>query len=347
MITHNDLLVNDLEQFLTENQVRRAVIIADREVCQLHGNFFRSFPCNYCTYPLKVSETKKNWQEIEKIMKFMLREKITTDTWLVNVGGGVICDMGSLSATLYKRGMHVLNIPTTLLSMIDAAWGGKTGVNMSKVKNAIGTYNNDYHVFIDISFLKTLPAKELWSAVGEMFKYALIADKNLWKKLGTLPTSEKMINMEMIPYDWIQTCIEIKQHFVLQDFRDTGIRRVLNAGHTLGHAIESLCANKNILTHGHAVALGLIAEAYISAKQRFLPMNTAKEIKSKILPLFPAPRLSSRDKTIMYHLIENDKKNNHGKICLPLIQEIGKCSPLQYTLREEILEAFSFLEESG
>ena len=234
---------------------------------------------------------------------------------LINLGGGVIGDMGGFCAATYKRGIDFIQIPTTLLAMVDASIGGKLGVDFNMLKNQIGLFSNPKSVIINPIFLNTLTVKELHSGFAEVIKHALISNKNLWKELSS--TSFKKLKWEKI----IIRSIEIKNTIVNSDPKEENNRKKLNFGHTFGHAIESyyLDIGEPIL-HGEAVFMGIILESEISV----LSKHEKKEIKDYICSNFKLPKLPSKDKLIPFLI--NDKKNQKHKINFSLLSGIGSCT---------------------
>jgi 3-dehydroquinate synthase len=269
---------------------------------------------------IPAGESLKNLATCEVIWKELLKQHIDRNALLINLGGGVITDMGGFVALAYKRGIHFIQIPTTLLSMVDASAGGKTGIDFKGYKNAIGFFSEAEKVFIYPDFLKTLPDEELLSGYAEVVKHALISDADVWKKL------QQQNPLEI--KDWlsvIQHSVSVKQNIVQHDYKEQGLRKVLNFGHTIGHAIESYSLKKKKpILHGHAVALGIVAESYLSMIKCNLPPGDFAEINSYLLQHYGkycSVKLSY--KSLKKYLL-NDKKNSDGNIMFSLIEEIGK-----------------------
>lgn len=234
---------------------------------------------------------------------------------LINLGGGVIGDMGGFCAATYKRGIDFIQIPTTLLAMVDASIGGKLGVDFNVLKNQIGLFSNPKSVIINPIFLQTLTVNELHSGFAEVIKHALISNKNLWKELTS--TSFKKLKWEKI----IIRSIEIKNTIVNSDPKEENNRKKLNFGHTFGHAIESYYLDiGNPILHGEAVFMGIILESAISV----LSKQEKKEIKDYIYTNFKLPKLPAKDKLIPF--LMNDKKNQKHKINFSLLSGIGSCT---------------------
>jgi len=235
---------------------------------------------------------------------------------LINVGGGVVTDLGGFVAATYKRGMPFINVPTSLLAMVDAAHGGKTGIDLANAKNLIGLIVNANAVYSQASFLETLPKNQLKSGFAEMLKHGLIADAQHWENaLESFPTiTEELINRSA----------EIKLEIVAQDPTEKGKRKLLNFGHTLGHAIESyLLENERPILHGEAVAAGVIIEADLSRNFAQLSNNDFVEIEKKIDSIFSRISLQSTEIDEILAWLKFDKKNKGGKNKFTLLNSIG------------------------
>ncbi len=257
---------------------------------------------------------------------------------IINLGGGVISDLGGFIASTFKRGIDFINVPTTLLGMVDAAIGGKNGVDLGSLKNQVGTITSPQLVLIDSVYLDTLPQNEMLSGFAEMLKHGLIADKNIWKQF--LDLSE----IDFTEFDqMIYESVQVKNNIVMQDPTENGIRKALNFGHTLGHAIESLFLqdeNKSALLHGEAIAAGMILESFISYKKNLLSREEYYEIKYTIKNLFEDIVFSESDIERLLTLLIHDKKNEYGNVNFALLDGIGKIAINQNTDNDIIIEAF-------
>lgn len=239
---------------------------------------------------------------------------------LINIGGGVITDMGGFVASAYKRGIEFVNIPTTLLSMVDASVGGKTGVDLGVLKNQIGVFADPQMVIIDPVYLQTVPEKEITSGMAEIIKYGLTYDKTLWDKF-----TENASDVNIL--DLIHRSIEIKNEVVLEDRLEGGLRKILNFGHTIGHAVESHfleSEDKETLTHGEAIALGMITETYISTKLFNFPTKDLEIIKEVIVKIFGKIPVLKSDYPAVLDLMKHDKKNVNGQVNFVLLEGIEK-----------------------
>ncbi len=266
---------------------------------------------------IKQGEKNKNIHSCLKIWKQLSAVNADRKTLLINLGGGVLCDMGGFAASAYKRGIDFIHVPTTLLAMVDASIGGKTAVNMAPYKNQIGLFSTPKAVFINPIFLKTLPAKETKNAYAEILKHALIKSPELWSEIK----NDGFAHIEK----YIKTSIKIKSTLVMADEKEAGLRKNLNFGHTLGHALEMLSDTfmKSPLKHGEAVAAGIICESYISSVY-FKDSNlNVDEIGSIIKQYFPLFKIDKKHYENIYQLMEADKKNIMGHIKMVLIKDIG------------------------
>jgi 3-dehydroquinate synthase len=259
---------------------------------------------------------------------------------LINLGGGVVTDLGGFVASTFKRGIDFINIPTTLLSMVDASVGGKTGVDLGVLKNQVGVIINPKMVLVDQYYLKTLPAEEYRSGYAEMLKHGLIEDEAYWKTLSNF----KNISTEEIA-SFIHHSVNIKNNVVLEDPYEHGLRKILNFGHTLGHAIESYCLtneNKKTLLHGEAIAIGMILEAFLAKELTQLSSEECDEIKTVFNSIYPAVKFSSEEINEIIELLQYDKKNSHGKIKFVLLKSIGKAIIDMEVSNELLLSSFEY-----
>ncbi len=239
---------------------------------------------------------------------------------VINLGGGVVTDLGGFVASTFKRGVDFINVPTTLLSMVDASVGGKTGVDLGPLKNQIGVINQPKMVLVVTSFLKTLEERQLHSGYAEMLKHGLIQDSTYWEILKSVSTFDGIDSL-------VQTSVGIKNKVVIEDPTEKGLRKILNFGHTLGHAIESYFLESEVhetLLHGEAIAIGMILEGYLSHKLSGLPENEMNDIKSTFLSRYEKVSFTEEDIHNILSLLKFDKKNSHGKINFVLLEQIGK-----------------------
>lgn len=291
---------------------------------------------------IQEGETHKSLESAAYIWNILSNQGARRNSVLVNIGGGLVTDIGGFAASCFKRGIKCINIPTTLLSQVDASVGGKTGINFNGLKNEIGTFTLPSKVIIDTCFLKTLPYTQLLSGFGEMLKHALLAGGKHF---------EKILQLDLTHIDWanfsslIQESVEIKYAVVQHDPKETGIRKALNFGHTAGHALESAAISSGReLSHGAAIAYGMIAELCLSVrKMGFNPVLYEKIVRF-IRNIYPE-YMASEDDSTLYELMLHDKKNDREGVNFTLLQEPGAFSIDNYCSREEIEQALQALKQ--
>lgn len=258
---------------------------------------------------------------------------------VINLGGGVISDLGGFVASTFKRGIDFINVPTTLLGMVDASIGGKNGVDLGSLKNQVGTITAPQMVLIDTTFLETLPQNEMRSGLAEMLKHGLIADKKYWKQFIDLSQVD-FADFDQLIYD----SVRIKNNIVMQDMSENGIRKALNFGHTLGHAIEShflMDENKETLLHGEAIAAGMVLESYISMEKKLISREEYFQIKYVVKNIFDDILFGESDIVAILELLIHDKKNEYGNISFALLDGIGNAIIDQNAENEIIIAAFA------
>jgi 3-dehydroquinate synthase len=259
---------------------------------------------------------------------------------LINLGGGVITDMGGFVASTFKRGIDFINVPTTLLSMVDASIGGKTGVDLGALKNQIGVINQPTMVLVVSDFLKTLDERQMQSGFAEMLKHGVIQDRNYWNALREVKDFEQI---DLLIYE----SISIKNKVVLEDPTEQGLRKILNFGHTLGHAIESyyLAHGDKLLLHGEAIAIGMVLEAWLSHELEGLPRKDLEDIKQTFLGRYPKIEFSEQEIQQIIELLKFDKKNAFGKINFVLLRNIGN-PVIDVQIENNLLQrAFAYYSE--
>ncbi|MEP6646824.1 MAG: 3-dehydroquinate synthase family protein [Saprospiraceae bacterium] len=266
-------------------------------------------------------ERNKNIDACRIIWSALIKYGADRTSMILNVGGGVICDMGGFAAACYQRGIRFGHIPTTVMAMGDAAIGGKLGVDHDGFKNYVGLIQNPAFIWVDPIFIETLPVTEIRSGMSEVVKHAIIGSEKLWAKL------EKIKSLETLSWnDMIEESISVKIKIVEKDLRENGQRKVLNFGHTIGHALESYCLTREIeMKHGHCVALGMLAESQIAFSQKLLNRTDFEAITTTIDQLLTPwiPDFPSVDKLLPW--LEGDKKKLNGRVGFSLPDKIGSC----------------------
>ncbi|MEW7276961.1 3-dehydroquinate synthase [Aquimarina sp. 2201CG1-2-11] len=261
---------------------------------------------------------------------------------MINLGGGVITDLGGFIACTYKRGISYINIPTSLLAMVDASVGGKTGVDLGNLKNMVGVISESEMVLVDTVYLGTLPADQMRSGYAEVLKHGLIQDKGYWDRTNDL-SKLSTTDLDQIIYD----SVIIKNKIVFEDPTEQNIRKYLNFGHTLGHAIESFYLThpeKPTLLHGEAIAIGMIMEAYISVELLSLTNNELDQITKVLLATFPKVDIDSNDHKAIMDLLVHDKKNESGNIYFVLLNTIGDAKYNCIASDELIIKSFEYYQ---
>ena len=287
-------------------------------------------------------EEEKNITISAKIISVLLENNADRKSLLINLGGGVIGDIGGFTASVYKRGIRFINIPTTLLSMVDASVGGKNGINFLERKNIIGTFTNPEAVFIFPDFIKTLLPRETRSGYAEILKHILLSDEGRWKYIqDNVPVFlDEKNRAELISHS-----VRFKAGITKEDFKEEGRRMILNFGHTIGHAIESFSFQGNEpLMHGEAIAAGMIAELYLSKKLAGFPESDMFSVIHFIRSVFPEIHLNCNPEDLIPFLYD-DKKNSRDKIAFSLLKSPGVPAGISYPDLEFIVESLIFLNE--
>ena len=287
---------------------------------------------------LDCGEENKSVESVSRIWMMLSKQGARRSSILVCVGGGVVTDLGGFAASTFKRGMRCINVPTTLLAQVDASLGGKTGFNFNGLKNDIGTFSIPEKVIIDPRFLNHLPVRERMSGFAEMIKHGLLSNREYLTRLLNLEHQE-MTQEYML--ELIRRSVTIKNEIVTRDPREQGLRKVLNFGHTIGHAIESLSITRGTpLLHGEAVALGLVAELYLSVKEKGFPEEIYREVRNFVKQHYPPYPLMDHVDTL-YELMLHDKKNERWGVNFTLLSGIGEFSLDNYCSKDLVVEALS------
>ncbi len=340
-IVFNENAYAELNLHLQENNYSKLFILVDEntnEYCLPKLLPLLSTEIQLEIIELESGELNKNIHTCTEVWNILTELGADRKSVLLNLGGGVISDLGGFVASTYKRGIAFINIPTTLLGMVDASVGGKNGVDLGSLKNQIGTITNPEMIVVDSRFLETLPHNQMRSGLAEMLKHGLIADQTYWNLFLDL---SKIDSAELD--EVVYKAIQIKNFIVEQDPTENGIRKALNFGHTLGHAIESYFLekeNKTTLLHGEAIAIGMILESFLSLDKKMLELNEYIEIKNTIKSFFGTVEIVEEDLKPICDLLIHDKKNEYGKIQFALLDGIGKVKINQEVSIDIIMSAF-------
>jgi 3-dehydroquinate synthase len=294
---------------------------------------------------IKAGDMHKSLEQLSSIWTALSNGGASRNSLLVNLGGGMVTDMGGFAGATFKRGLHTINIPTTLMASVDAAVGGKTGINFNGLKNEIGSFYVPECVFIDCEFLRTLDRDNILSGYAEMMKHALISSIDNYASVMLFDLDAKMDFAFL--NKMVAQSVAVKEHIVEEDPQEHGIRKALNFGHTIGHAYESLSFQKNApLLHGHAVAAGLVSELYLSHVVCNFPMDKLRQVVYYIKEYYHPFHFDCNDYETLYSLMTHDKKNEAGIINFTLLSQIGDVRINQQVSKEKILESLDFYRES-
>lgn len=331
-----------LNQILVTNGYSKIFILTDSNTTEYCLPYFlQRLETNLLFEIIEIEdgETNKTIETCFEVWSVLSEYEADRKALFISLGGGVVTDLGGFVAATYKRGIDFVSIPTTLLAMVDASVGGKTGVDLGGLKNQIGLFANPQMVLVDVNFLETLPGNEMRSGLAEMYKHGLIADISYWNQLKDL-SNFTTNDLELLIYH----SITIKNNIVLEDPKEKNVRKKLNFGHTLGHAIESYHLNNDeipTLLHGEAVAIGMILESNLSKQKGYISDIFYNEIVSILNDVFPKIQLSEKDIEECLRLLVHDKKNESGCVNFTLIKENGEAIINQEVLTEMIINAFA------
>ena len=293
-----------------------------------------------------ATDTHKNLDTLAAVWTALGNGGGSRHSLMMNLGGGMVTDLGGFAASTFKRGIPYINIPTTLLSMVDASVGGKTGINFNGLKNEIGVFRTPETVIIDTEFLRTLDHENVCSGYAEMLKHGLISSRStLHASLSTLLA----FNLDDVDYrllgDMVGESVAVKEQIVTEDPLEHGIRKALNLGHTVGHAFESWALTRKPVLHGNAVAWGLICELYLSVIKTGFPTETMRQVVRFIKENYGTLPITCDDYPELYELMTHDKKNADGIINFTLLGGIGDIRINQSATQEEIYETLDFFRE--
>ncbi len=335
----------DLNNFVRQNNYSKVWVLVDenteRYCLPLLKNMWGDQ--NFQTIRISAGENYKNINTVSFIWRKMMAAQTPRNALLINLGGGVIGDMGGFCASTFKRGIDFIQIPTTLLAQIDASIGGKLGIDFDDIKNGIGLFRHPKAVFIFPEFLKTLSMRQIKNGFAEIIKHALIADEKEWQAIRQSDTTD-LTNIDRR----ILHSLRLKAGIVAQDPHEKGMRKLLNFGHTIGHAVESyFIKNRQTVFHGEAVAAGIICESYLSHQLTGLPTTGLKEITDFIKQQYQLPILNKRIFPNLIELMYNDKKNKGRVINFTLLKSIGT-GTFNHTASEAlILDSLNYYASLG
>ena len=343
IITNN--ATEELENIISESQNDKFFILTDSNT---NKNCLNMLHCsepiaNAHIITIKADDTNKNIESTAHVWKELSDNGCTRHSCLINIGGGMVTDLGGFAASTFKRGIEFINIPTTLLSMVDASVGGKTGINFNGLKNEIGVFNDAKAVIIDTAFLKTLDQHNICSGYAEMLKHSLLKDYKMWAQHINFnlynPDFDSLLSM-------IKESVGVKERIVSKDPHESGIRKALNLGHTAGHAFESYAMHTNRpILHGYAVAYGIICELYLSHALQGFPLDKMRQTVNFIKENYGRMNITCDDYESLYSLMKHDKKNTGNEINFTLLKDVGDIKINQTVSKELILESLDFYRE--
>ena len=338
-------LERDLVNAISECEHDRIFVLTDETTQQLCWPKIKHFKALKNSTPIiiKATDTHKNLDTLSQVWQALSNGGATRHSLMINLGGGMVTDLGGFAASTFKRGIDFINIPTTLLAMVDASVGGKTGINFGGLKNEIGVFSDSRFVIINTQFLDTLDHDNICSGYAEMLKHGLISDERTWAELVTfdLDTPDLSQLQRMVAES-----IKVKERIVEADPHEHGIRKALNLGHTMGHAFESFAMRRGTpILHGYAVAYGLISELYMSARKTAFPTDRMHQTVRFIRENYGTFNITCDDYPTLIELMRHDKKNTSGIINFTLLGNVGDIRINQTANEEEIKEALDFFRE--
>ncbi|MEP2935517.1 MAG: 3-dehydroquinate synthase [Gilvibacter sp.] len=335
-----------LQSYLDIQQPSKVVVLSDDNTeahCLTHFYEHINFEQEPISIAIPPGEDQKHMGTCMALLAELTNQGLDRKSLMINLGGGVITDLGGFVASIFKRGIDYINVPTSLLAIVDASIGGKTGVDLEHLKNQIGVINQSQMVLIDPNYLKTLPKNQLHSGFAEMIKHGLISTKEHWIDV------QKVIDNETIkPNSLIKDSISVKHAIVEQDPKELGIRKALNYGHTLGHAIESFCLSSDAvptLLHGEAIAIGMVLETYISTQLMGFPERELDHLVGIIAKLYPKVAFKPDHIEEIIEFMSYDKKNVNGQVNFVLLEDIGAIALDCEVDNDLILSAFDYYHQ--
>ena len=293
---------------------------------------------------IPATDSHKTLESLSHVWSELQRMGATRHSLMVNLGGGMVTDLGGFAASTFKRGIPYINIPTTLLSMVDASVGGKTGINFGGLKNEIGVFNNARSVILDTIFLRTMDYENILSGYAEMLKHSLINNETMWAELLNFHIEMRDESLETLR-QMVNESVAVKQRIVMEDPTEHGIRKALNLGHTAGHAFESLALERKPVLHGYAVAWGMIVELYLCCVKTGFPQDKMRQTVAFIKENYGRMPITCDDYPHLIELMHHDKKNQGNAINFTLLGSIGDIRINQTASEEEIKEALDFYRE--
>lgn len=339
-------LERDLVNAIAECEHDKIFILTDQTTHDMCLPKLQNFLClkGAQSIVIKAGDTNKTLDSLAEVWTALSQGGATRHSLMINLGGGMVTDLGGFAASTFKRGIDFINIPTTLLAMVDASVGGKTGINFGGLKNEIGVFSDSKFVIINTQFLDSLDHDNICSGYAEMLKHGLISDNKHWAELvGFNLAQPDLAQLQRM----VAESIKVKERIVTEDPHEHGIRKALNLGHTVGHALESFAMKHGRpVLHGYAVAYGMVCELYLSARKTDFPTDKMHQTVRFILDHYGRLPYTCDDYPELLELMRHDKKNTSGIINFTLLRGIGDIRINQTATKEEIEEALDFLREA-
>ena len=339
-------LERDLVNAIAECEHDKIFILTDQTTHDMCLPKLQNFLClkGAQSIVIKAGDTNKTLDSLAEVWTALSQGGATRHSLMINLGGGMVTDLGGFAASTFKRGIDFINIPTTLLAMVDASVGGKTGINFGGLKNEIGVFSDSKFVITNTQFLDTLDHDNICSGYAEMLKHGLISDNKHWAELvGFNLAQPDLAQLQRM----VAESIKVKERIVTEDPHEHGIRKALNLGHTVGHALESFAMKHGRpVLHGYAVAYGMVCELYLSARKTGFPTDKMHQTVRFILDHYDRLPYTCDDYPELLELMRHDKKNTSGIINFTLLGGIGDIRINQTATKEEIEEALDFLREA-
>lgn len=343
IISHN--LNRDLTEAISECEHDKTFVLTDDATHRLCWPVVSDFLSLKDAHVIVIPSTDahKDLNTLSQVWSQLQAYGATRHSLLINLGGGMVTDLGGFAASTFKRGLNFINIPTTLLAMVDASVGGKTGINFGGLKNEIGVFNDAQYVIISTQFLRTLDSANILSGYAEMLKHGLISRRDMWAELVNFPIDHPDLDeLQRMVGD----SVKVKERIVDEDPFEKGIRKALNVGHTVGHAFESWSLSRHQpILHGFAVAFGIVAELYLSTLKTGFPAGTLRQTVNFIRDNYGTLDITCDDYDTLIGLMRHDKKNEADTINFTLLRDIGDIVINQTAPPEEIKEALDFFRE--
>lgn len=337
-------LQTELTEAIAECEHDRIFVLVDETTNKLCWSLVKDYLClkDAQTIIIGATDRRKNLDTLVHVWESLQQGKATRHSLLINLGGGMVTDLGGFAASTYKRGINFINIPTTLLAMVDASVGGKTGINFGGLKNEIGVFNDAEFVLLDTNWLRTLDEENIRSGYAEMLKHGLIADDTMWAELINFNLAQP--NLRQLA-SMLNKSVRIKERIVAEDPHEKSIRKALNLGHTFGHAFESWAMKRQPVLHGYAVAFGLIAELYLATTRTDFPTERMRQTVNFIRAYYGSLPITCNDYPELIELMHHDKKNRGSEINVTLLGGIGDIRINQTITENDIKEALDFFRE--